>query len=136
VATEAELRRDFKQRYGRRATPGVLAVEREVCGANVGANGYTTIAQAGRLARVLRLRPGMTLLDVGAGTGWPGVWLAGNYGCEVVLTDLPASALRAARRRARKRRVSRLCRFAIASATQLPFRPRTFDAIVHTDVLC
>ena len=59
----------FNQRYGEGRGDVGRAMAMDVFGANVDVNGYTTVAQAERLARALKLRPGMLLLDVGAGAG-------------------------------------------------------------------
>ena len=126
----------FSERYAERYGDVGLAIEREVIGVNVGLNGYTTVPQADRIARVLRLRRGMRVLDVGAGRGWPGLHIASSTGCHVVLADLPRPALRIAAARARRRRLAARCRFVQASANALPFAPMSFDAIVHTDVMC
>src|SRR3989337_1702394 len=90
----------FHNRYSLPVTDAALAVEREVIGANVGASGYTTVAQADALIPELRLRPGTLLLDVGAGRGWPGLYLAQETGCRVVLADVPAPGLATALARA------------------------------------
>lgn len=126
---------DFLKYYGRTPSRAELAVEREVFGVNAGIISYTTPAQADQLANVLDLRPGMRLLEIGAGSGWPGVYIAGRTGCDAVLTDVPVSGIRTAATRAAREGVDRQLRFAAASATQLPFRPRSFDAVVHSDVL-
>jgi len=107
-----------------------------VIGAAWGANGYTTVAQADELGRRLNLAPGRTLLDVGTGRGWPGLYLATQTGCGVVGTDMPLDALAVAARRARRDRIDeRVCLVAAAGADQ-PFRNESFDAVVLTDVLC
>ncbi len=126
---------DFLKYYGKAQSRAELAVEREVHGINAGINSYTTVAQADLLAEALCLGPGVRLLDVGAGFGWPSVYLAEKTGCDVALTDVPPSAVGNAAARAIKRRVFARCRFAVASGTRLPFRRHAFDAVVHTDVL-
>lgn len=126
---------EFIASYGRSPSRAELRVEREVFGLNAGITSYTTPAQADVLGKELRLGPGVQLLDVGAGTGWPGLYLAKATGCHVTLTDVPAGALRTAAARAYKQRLARDCSFALASGTHLPFSPQTFDAVVHSDVL-
>ncbi len=132
---DGSLQRRFSDTYSRPETKATLLVEREVIGANVGANGYTTVAQADVLAERLALRAGMRLLDIGAGRGWPGLYLTKQTGCETIVTDLPDAGLRRAVALARRQRLQRRCGVVRADARRLPFRPRTFDAIVHTDVL-
>ena len=142
---ERETAEHFAERY--RVAPAEVSrrIELAVIGGDWGANGYTTMAQAGLLAHELGLRPSARLLDLGAGRGWPGLYLAAATGCRVVLADRPIEGLRGAAARARRetlaaraRRETLAARAApvVASARALPFPPATFDAIVHTDVLC
>jgi cyclopropane fatty-acyl-phospholipid synthase-like methyltransferase len=88
------------------------------------------------LAERLGLAAGMYLLDIGSGRGWPGLYLARESGCTVMLTDLPEEAMRTAARRADAEGLVDRARMVISSARRLPFRPATQDALVHTDVLC
>ncbi len=111
-------------------------VERMVIGADYGADGYTTVEQADELARCLELRPAVRLLDLGSGRGWPGVYLAKTSGCQAVLTDLPLVGLRLAATRAEAEGLDGRCSVVAASGPHLPFAAKTFDAVVHTDVLC
>jgi methylase of polypeptide subunit release factors len=126
----------FRERYAI-PTAGVAAeIERRVIGAAWGANGYTTVEQADELARRLDLGAGRTLLDVGTGRGWAGLYLAAKTGCNLLGTDMLLDALTAAARRARAESIGdRVVLIAAAGANQ-PFRPSSVDAIVHTDVLC
>lgn len=126
----------FSERYERTASPGERAVELAAIGGNVGANGYTTVAQVERLARALRLKPGTRLLDIGCGRGYPSLLLARISGCDAVGVDLPMASIRIATQRARQQRLRRRAVFLAASAVHLPFRAQSFDAITHTDVLC
>lgn len=125
----------FAERYGRRTTDATRELERLVIGGDWGANGYTTMGQAEMLAGRLKLRRGRTLLDVGSGLGWPGLFLAKRTGYDVVLTDLPVGGMRSAVARARAEGIANSA-VVVASARRLPFRDDTFHAIVHTDVLC
>jgi 2-polyprenyl-3-methyl-5-hydroxy-6-metoxy-1,4-benzoquinol methylase len=133
---EREARDRFAERYRRPGSEVTRDVERRVIGSDFGANGYTTVAQADLLSERLGLTAGKQLLDIGSGRGWPGLYLARESGCTVVLTDLPEEAMRTAARRAGEEGLlGRVCTV-VSTARRLPFRPATQDAIVHTDVLC
>jgi cyclopropane fatty-acyl-phospholipid synthase-like methyltransferase len=133
---ERETAEHFAERY--RVAPAEVSrrVELAVIGGDWGANGYTTMAQADVLARELALRPGARLLDLGAGRGWPGLYLAAARRCQVVLADVPIEGLQAAAARARREKLTDRAAPVAASARALPFAPAAFDAIVHADVLC
>jgi methylase of polypeptide subunit release factors len=133
---EREARAHFEERYAVATGDVNERIERAVIGAVWGVNGYTTVAQADELGRRLDLRPGQRLLDVGTGRGWPGLYLATRTGCTLVGTDMPVEALAIAVRRGRVERIAERAAFIAATAAEQPFRPGSFDAIVHTDVLC
>jgi ubiquinone/menaquinone biosynthesis C-methylase UbiE len=136
MPTRDEL--DATERFGSRyrvAEPVTIDLERAVLGTDYGANGYTTLSQAELLTRILALRAGERLLDIGAGCGWPGLYLAARTGCDVVVTDLPMTGMRRAHRRIRDDGLVSAAAV-VSTARHLPFRPQSFDAIVHTDVLC
>lgn len=85
---------------------------------------------------MLALEPGKRLLEIGAGSGWPGLYLALESGCDVTLTDLPIEGLRLAKQRAVLDRHSGASEMVVASGSALPFPAGSFDAISHADVLC
>lgn len=132
---ERQARADFSQRYATDRTDVIEAIERRVIGAAWGANGFTTIEQADRLAESVELASGKHLLDIGTGRGWPGLYLAKQTGCRVTLTDMPLEGLETGLRRGEREQLD-VTGAVIASAKELPFVPETFDAIIHTDVLC
>jgi 2-polyprenyl-3-methyl-5-hydroxy-6-metoxy-1,4-benzoquinol methylase len=76
------------------------------------------------------------LLDIGTGRDWPGLYLAARTGCRVILTDLPLEGLRVAANRATAEGLAAGAAMVVAAASGLPFRAGSFDAIIHTDVLC
>jgi hypothetical protein len=133
---ERDTQERFADRYGEDRTEAVEQIERAVIGGDWGANGYTTMDQADRLAAVLQLGPERRMLDLGAGRGWPGLYIAVTTGCQLVLTDVPFEGLRLAMARADSERAAEQAAAVVSSARALPFRPSTFDAVVHTDVLC
>src|SRR5918996_5143757 len=133
---EQQTRAEFSERYRARAAFDIMDdIERRVLGEAWGAGGFTTVAEAGQLLERLHLRSGRRLLDLGAGFGWPGLYIARESGCEVVVTDMPLEGLQVAVGRAHAERVRSLGAVA-CSGRHPPFAEGTFDAIVHTDVLC
>ncbi len=127
---------EFDRRYRLGEAPARRRVEQTVLGSDYGATSYTTIDQAAELAERLRLGPGVSLLDLGAGSGWPGLHLATVTGCRVILTDRPEEGLRIARQRAQEDGLADRCGFVRSCGDLLPFRSQVFDAITHTDVFC
>ena len=132
---EAEVQAHYVRRFGVADSKAPCAVERAVLGSSMGANGYTTVAQAELLLAKLPLTKNSSLLDLGSGCGWPGLYLAKHSGCRVVLTDLPLEGLLKAKGRAASDGL-RGTGAANCTARALPFRRHTFDRSVHTDVLC
>ena len=135
-AQERQFIERFTERYRLASGEVTRRVEQAVIGGDWGANGYTTIAQADSLARVLRLGPASALLDLGAGRGWPGLYLAARTGCRVVMADVPIEPLQTATARAVSEGLSGRAAAVRCSARDLPFARSSLDAIVHTDVLC
>ena len=111
-------------------------LEHSVCGCAYGSTSWTTRREAERIAQLLELRPTATLLDVGAGTGWPGLYLAQLTGCDVVVVDLPLGGLRLALERSAADSLSQRCVVVAADGAALPFKDASFDALSHSDVLC
>ncbi len=126
----------FKQRYAVTGDETLLEVEREALGTDYQATAYTTSDQADEMGNDLRLRPGQLLLDVGAGCGWPGLYLAKEHGCAVVGVDLALGGVQVARQRSTRDGLLQRSWAIQASADAIPLRPRSVDAIVHADVMC
>lgn len=114
----------------------MLEIERAVCGCDYGGTSWTTRDEADRVAEILKLKPGVRLLDVGAGSGWPGLYLARITGCDVVLVDVPLEAIRIAAARAATEQLAGECWTVVADGAALPLKTAGFDAIGHSDLLC
>lgn len=136
TAQELVKRDDFDLEYRHAQQPVMQAVERAVCGCDYGSTAWTTRDEADWIAEALELAPGMNLLEIGVGSGWPALYLARSSGCDATLTDLPLSGLRIAVGRAARDGISDACRTAAADAARLPFGDAAFDVVNHSDVLC
>jgi SAM-dependent methyltransferase len=103
---------------------------------NYQVKGYTSRDEACQMGKLLGLQPGIHLLEVGAGAGWPGLFFTKESGCDTVLLDLPLVELMTATERAAKDCISNRCQAAVADGSRMPFRDGSFDAVSHSDVLC
>jgi 2-polyprenyl-3-methyl-5-hydroxy-6-metoxy-1,4-benzoquinol methylase len=124
----------FGAYYAGAGSSPVLELEQRVFGSDYGGNGYTNIEDARRLAELLRLDAASVLLDIGTGAGWPGLFIAKETGCRVVLTDMPREGLQVAHARAADEDID--AQAVNGDGSHLPFRKDSFDAVTHADVLC
>ena len=136
VADERALMERFAQEYRLAQAEIMLEIERGVCGCDYGGTSWTTREEALDAGERLGLVPGVRLLEVGAGSGWPGLYLAGATGCEAVLVDLPLEGLKIAAARAASDRLAGACCIAVADGAALPLANESVDAVFHSDVLC
>ncbi|MBI3710508.1 MAG: methyltransferase domain-containing protein [Proteobacteria bacterium] len=126
----------FAQQYQQSQERAMLEIERNVCGCDYGSTSWTTQDEADEASAFLELAPGKRLLDLGAGSGWPGLYLARRSGCDVTLADIPVEGLQIAARRAAADRLSGEAWIVVSDGANLPFDDGSFDAIEHSDVLC
>jgi SAM-dependent methyltransferase len=85
----------------------------------VGQESFMTAGEIRALAARAGIGPGVSVLDLGCGTGGPGRFLTGELGCDYLGVDFSASAVALAREYA----VGLPCRYAIAHAPPLPAGP-------------
>ena len=133
---DCDQRCDFAGNYERSYLPAVKALERDVLGCDYGGTSWTTRDQVSNIASFLDLNPSSSLLEVGCGAGWPGLYLSSMTGCEVTLLDMPLNALKQAAERAARDNMVKYVRLVNGSGTALPFADESFDCISHSDVLC
>ena len=111
-------------------------LEKTVLGCDFGGTSWTTKSQADNIPTALGLSADSKLLEVGAGTGWPGLYIATLSNCNVTLLDIPVSSLKYANQRAIDENADSNCQSVAASGAALPFVAKSFDSIAHSDVLC
>jgi cyclopropane fatty-acyl-phospholipid synthase-like methyltransferase len=126
----------FGQRFAASGEAAPRAAELEALGSDYSATGYTTREQADELGRLLALGPGSVLLDIGAGCGWPGLYLATAFGCSVISADPIIEGASAARDRIGSDGIGSRALALLATGQRLPIRAGSIDAIVHADVMC
>lgn len=96
---EAESCERFGEVYDRPLSTAARSVSSSVSGHEWGVNGYTTLDQAQALSAVLETGAARSILDIGSGNGWPGQYVGWSLNALTVITDVPAAALRRARKR-------------------------------------
>ncbi len=133
---EQELSEHFASEYKFAQSPVMLDLERAVCGCDYGGTSWTTRDEAEQMGRLLELGEGSKLLEIGAGSGWPALFLAAKTGCDAMLADVPFDALRIAADRVAGEPVAGEIFLAVADGAFLPFEADLFDAVSHSDVLC
>jgi|TARA_B110000305_G_scaffold101361_1_gene114039 predicted O-methyltransferase YrrM len=126
----------FGHRYAASGEAAPRAAELEALGSDYSATGYTTREQADGLGRLLALGPASVLVDIGAGCGWPGLYLATAFGCSVISVDPVIEGARAALERIDSDGLGSRALALLGTGEHLPIRPGSIDAVVHADVMC
>jgi len=127
---------DFTSRYACSALPEVKALERDVLGCDYGGTSWTTNDHVQHIISSLALDSSSRLLEVGSGSGWPGLYLSTETGCNVTLVDMPLLALEHAQERAAIDDIVERVSVVNGSGAALPFADASFDRLSHSDVLC
>lgn len=127
---------DFAGNYDLSKLPEIKKLEQTALGSDYGGTSWTTRKQVDIMVASLKLNSGSRLLDIGSGSGWPGLLLAKLSQCNVTLLDIPLNALQQASERAAKDQMTEQVQIVSGSGTQLPFKEQTFDRVSHSDVLC
>ena len=89
-----------------------------------------------RLGELLGLGPAVRVLDVATGKGESAIFLARQFGCEVVGVDFGPRNVREANSRATAAQVDHLVSFAEGDAERLDFPDAGFDAVICECAFC
>ena len=128
----ARLNKEFRDAQ----SPVLQAITNQVCDCHYIGNSWTTRNEADMMIDHLHLKASHDLLDIGAGAGWPGLYLALQTGCALTLLDLPDIGLRLAEDRAEADGMASRISTVQGDAADMPFPSESFTAISHSDVLC
>src|SRR5262249_28852920 len=79
---------------------------------------------------------GMSVLDIGSGTGGPACYLAQQLGCHILGVDISAVGHTQALARARTGALSHLVQFQCGDIATLTLPEATFDVILGLDAWC
>lgn len=88
-----------------------------------------------RLADALGITKESRVVDIACGKGTTALYLAENYGCDVVGVDISDELLGEAKAAAKKRNLDKKVKFHVDDAMRLSFPDDTFDAAVSQAVL-
>ena len=89
-----------------------------------------------RLGGNLGLRAGLRVLDVASGKGESAIFLAGQFGCQVVGVDFGPENVREASARAAAAQSAHLVSFVQGDAERLDFPDASFDAVICECAFC
>jgi len=74
------------------------------------------------------------ILEVGCGVGITACYIAKEYGCKVIATDISEEMIKKAEERAKRKGVEDKIEFRVADAQTLPFSNDFFDAVISESV--
>ena len=127
----------YDHAYGDFTSDAEAAVRRETYGEDLGQSSWLTAPEWLGFADQLRITATSDVLEVGSGSGGPGVYLAIQRGCRLTGVDLNEHGVRNANALAEARGVAERVRFQVVDASEaLPFPDGSFDAVVSNDAMC
>ena len=94
------------------------------------------LALTERLGMLLDLAPGKRVLDVAAGPGTSAIFLAQQFGCQIVGVDYGEDVVRKATQAAAEAGVAHLVRFEQGDAERLSAADEVFDAVICECAFC
>ena len=127
----------YDHAYGDYTSDAEAAIRRETYGEDLGQTSWMTAPEWLHLADRCGIVADSDVLEVGSGSGGPGVYLTLQRGCRLTGVDINAHGVDNASALAAARGVADRVRFQVIDASQpLPFTDGRFDAVVANDAMC
>src|SRR4029450_4058207 len=126
----------YDHAYADFANDAEAAVRRETYGEDLGQSSWMTAPEWLGFADKLGVGASSNVLEVGSGSGGPGVYLGVQRGCRLTGVDLNEHGVRNATALAEARGVADRVRFQTVDASRpLPFPDASFDAVMSNDAM-
>jgi len=123
--------------YGHFSSDVEAAVRHAAFGEDIGQSSWMTAAEWLQFADRAQVRADSHVLEVGSGSGGPGVYLAASRGCSVTGVDINEHGVQNGRQLAAARGLGDRVTFQTVDASRpLPFPDATFDAVLSNDAMC
>ncbi|HEV8192708.1 MAG TPA: class I SAM-dependent methyltransferase, partial [Ktedonobacterales bacterium] len=111
-------------------------LRQEIYGEDIGQNSWLTADEYRTYAAWLEVTAAMYVLEVGCGSGGPGLFLARTTGAKVTGIDVNEHGIAQANQLAQDQQLAERAHFQQADASQpLPFSQESFDAVVCIDAI-
>jgi SAM-dependent methyltransferase len=126
----------YGAQYARFAGELAREMRREVYGADIGQQGWRTMAEQALIAELLRCGPGRHVLDIACGSGGPSLALVERTGCRLTGIDVEAAAIAYAEVEAASRGLADRASFVARDCGgRLPFADAAFAAVLCVDAI-
>jgi len=127
----------YDSSYGNYALEVYREVRLETYGEDFGQTSWVTTQESHEIPRLLELKAGSAVLEIGCGSGQYALYLAKSFHCQIIGLDLNPEGIRTANQLADKQGLASLASFQPCDVSQpLSFANESFDAILANDVLC
>lgn len=127
----------YDSSYGNYALEVYREVRLETYGEDFGQTSWVTTRESHEIPRLLELKAGSAVLEIGCGSGQYALYIAKTCHCHIIGLDLNAEGIHNASRLAEQKKLTSRASFQQCDVSQtLPFGDESFDAIFVNDVLC
>src|SRR5688572_21676045 len=128
----------YDHAYGDFGGDAESAMRRETYGEDMGQTSWITAPEWLGYADRLDVGRDSDVLEIGSGSGGPGLYLAEARGCCLTGVDVNEHGVRTGNALAEARGMAERVRFEVVSAGEpsLPFEDGRFDAVISNDTIC